>query len=110
MAESSDLSFDSIKNARDLSSADEASIGPNKLYRTGMLSNASLEDATKITSLLSLKTLVDLRSMTELKTDVGLNTNPVFDDFTDIKWSSVRSAREVKSKERYDGKSEVSAR
>jgi hypothetical protein len=103
------LTFDSIKNARDLSSADESFIRPNKLYRTGMLSNASPEDAVKITSGLSLKTLVDLRSLTELKTDDGLNTNPVFDDFTDIKWSSVRSAREVKSKEKYDGKSEASA-
>lgn len=107
--EESQLSFDAVKNARDLASADSSALQPSKLYRTGMLSNATPEDSAKITTGLSLKTLVDLRSLTELKTDEGLNTNPVFSDYTDIKWSSVRSAREVATKEKYDGKSEKSA-
>jgi len=101
-----ELSFDEVKNARDLASADGAIISPNCLFRTGMLSNASPADAEKISNELNLKTLVDLRSLTELKTDDGLNSNPVFGEYVDIRWSSVRSAREVLTKEKYDGKSE----
>lgn len=104
------LEFDAVKNARDIATVKRSCIKSGRIFRTGMLSNASSEDRMKILNDISLKTLVDLRSLTELKTDEGLYENPMFEGYTDIKWSSVRSAREVSTQEKYDGSSEKNFR
>ena len=64
-----------------------------------MPSNASPTSTAQLKHELKIRTLIDLRSLTELKTDETLNSNGVYEGYEDVQWSSVRSAREVGSGE-----------
>ncbi|GMH99948.1 hypothetical protein TrVE_jg4691 [Triparma verrucosa] len=66
-----------------------------------MPSNAKGPDISEWNNL-GIKTLIDLRSKTELESDLTLNTNEVYSDFTSVKWSSIRSPREVDTKTKLD--------
>jgi protein tyrosine/serine phosphatase len=80
------IGFDCIKNARDLSSPPGSPIKPNRLYRTGRLSEASEKDIDFLLSQKQIKTIIDLRSPTELKEDEGLLRFDIFGDFTNLVW------------------------
>jgi hypothetical protein len=75
-----------VKNARDLASTTNSPIQPGRLYRMGRISDATDSDIQLLFQELGLKTLVDLRSPTELKDDATLLRKEVFGDFTDIMW------------------------
>jgi len=90
------IEMEGIKNVRDLSSVEGSPIAPKLLYRAGMLSNATPSDIATLQTQLDIKTLVDLRSLTELKEDLSLSSSPVYDGFTDVQWSSRRTLREVR--------------
>lgn len=77
--------FKTIRNVRDVASVSPL-LRPSRLYRCGMPSNASPSDAASFVSELGIKTLVDLRSGTELREDEGLLSNDVYDGFTDVVW------------------------
>lgn len=77
------LPFDSIKNARDLHSA-ASRIQPGRLYRMGRVAEASDKDL-ELLQKLDFKTLVDLRSPTELKDDRSVMAS-VFDDYVNVVW------------------------
>jgi protein tyrosine/serine phosphatase len=86
--------YDGIKNARDLSSVPGSPITPNILLRTGMPSNASPNDIDYLKNTLKIKTLVDLRSLTELKGDEGLKSQ-VYEGYVDMKWSAHKRLQTV---------------
>lgn len=81
------ICFDNIKNARDLASPPSSKIKPNRLYRTGRLSDASDADIETLFEKFEINTIIDLRSPTELKEDETLQRPEVFSDFTDIVWT-----------------------
>jgi protein tyrosine/serine phosphatase len=80
------IGFDCIKNARDLSSPPGSPIKPNRLYRTGRLSEASEKDVDFLLNQKQINTIIDLRSPTELKEDDGLLRYDIFGDFTNLVW------------------------
>lgn len=88
------ISFDKIKNARDLSSPPSSPVRPNRLYRTGRLSDASDKDIDFLFEESKVQTIVDLRSPTELKDDPTLQRDAVFQDFTSILWAERGRARD----------------
>lgn len=94
--------FQAIKNARDLATVRNSLIQPNRLLRTGRVSDATDEDLNslygRITSpkekndqdgsfSIGIRTLVDLRSPTELKDDLTLEREEVYGDFSNLIWS-----------------------
>jgi len=80
------LSLQKIKNARDLASVRHSPVQPNRLFRTGRVSDASPEDISLLFDELGMKTLVDLRSPTELKDDLTLDREEVFGEYTTLIW------------------------
>jgi hypothetical protein len=68
-----DLNLCCVKNARDLASVAESPIIPNRVYRTGKLSDATSEDIEILLKHRGIRTVIDLRSPTELKEDEGLH-------------------------------------
>ena len=78
------LPLSHVKNARDLCSPVESPIIPGRVYRIGRVSDASTEDLELLFGKLGIKTLVDLRSPTELKDDPTLEREEVFGNFTDM--------------------------
>lgn len=76
---SKDLSKDNslnlccVKNARDLAYVAESPIIPNRVYRTGKLSDATSLDIDILLKQRDIRTVIDLRSPTELKEDEGLH-------------------------------------
>lgn len=78
------LSLVKIKNARDLASVRNSPVQPGRVLRTGRVSDASREDIALLFDQLGVKTLVDLRSPTELKDDPTLDRGEVFGDFTSL--------------------------
>lgn len=76
-----------VKNARDLSSVCNSPIPSNRLYRMGRVSDATPEDIKTLFQDKAIKTLVDLRSPTELKDDVTLERSEVYGDFVSMLWS-----------------------
>lgn len=90
LCEERNLSLEKVKNARDLASVKGSPILPGKLYRMGRISDASDSDIDLLMNKKKIKTLVDLRSPTELKDDPTLLRNEVFDNFTTMVWSERR--------------------
>jgi protein tyrosine/serine phosphatase len=80
------ISLQKIKNARDLSSVRNSPVKPNRLFRTGRVSDATPDDLKVLFDEMKIKTLVDLRSPTELKDDVTLDRPEVFGDFKTLIW------------------------
>ena len=84
------LPFENVKNCRDLASPQNSVVKPNRLYRMGRLSDASSRDIELLLNDLGIKTIVDLRSPTELKDDQTLRRDQVFGDFTNLVWKEGR--------------------
>ena len=78
--------LEKVKNARDLASTPNSPIQPGRLYRMGRVSDATVNDIQLLFQELGIKTLVDLRSPTELKDDTTLLRKEVFGEFTNIVW------------------------
>ncbi|KAL3789654.1 hypothetical protein ACHAW5_002371 [Stephanodiscus triporus] len=76
--------FENIKNARDLASVRNSPVSPNRVYRVGRVSDASSSDLDALFGDIGIKTLVDLRSPTELRDDPSLDRADVFGNFTDM--------------------------
>eukprot|EP00980_Cylindrotheca_fusiformis_P009808 scaffold2157_cov111-Cylindrotheca_fusiformis.AAC.2 len=74
-----------VKNCRDLHSMRNSPIKEGRVFRTGRLGDATEEDQKLLFDELGIKTLVDLRSPTELKDDPALNAD-IFANFTDVVW------------------------
>jgi hypothetical protein len=81
------LNLEKVKNARDLSSVKGSPILPGRVYRMGRVSDATEHDIDLLMKEINLKTLVDLRSPTELKDDPTLQREEVFKDFTTMVWT-----------------------
>jgi hypothetical protein len=90
LCEERNIPLAKIKNARDLASAANSNennpIIPNRLFRTGRVSDATTEDIHLLHDELGIRTLVDLRSPTELKDDMTLDREEVFGDYTNLIW------------------------
>ena len=80
------IDFEKVKNARDLASVRNSPIKPCRLFRTGRISDATGKDLEILHGELGMRTLVDLRSPTELKDDVTLDRDEVFGEFTNLIW------------------------
>lgn len=78
------LPLQKVKNARDLASVRNSPIKPGRVYRIGRVSDATKEDMQILFGDIGVKTLVDLRSPTELKDDPTLEREEVFANFTDM--------------------------
>jgi len=78
------LPLQKVKNARDLSSVRNSPIKPGRVYRIGRVSDATTDDLKILFDDIGVKTLVDLRSPTELKDDPTLEREEVFENFTDM--------------------------
>lgn len=88
------ISFDKIKNTRDLSSLPNSPIIPNRVYRSGRLSDASSADIDYLLNTIGAQTLIDLRSPTELKDDPNLNNHDLFNHFNTLCWNGRRKVKE----------------
>lgn len=86
LSEMRNIKLQQVLNARDLSTCKNSPIKPGKLFRTGRLSDASASDIQLLMDTLQLKTLVDLRSPTELRDDQALMRTDVFGNFTNVVW------------------------
>lgn len=78
------LPLEKVKNARDLASPQNSPIKPGRVYRIGRVSDATEQDLEILFGQIGIKTLVDLRSPTELKDDPTLEREEVFTGFTDM--------------------------
>lgn len=78
--------FQKVKNARDLASVQNSPIQPGRVLRMGRVSDATSDDINLLMEKLQLKTLVDLRSPTELKDDPTLMRPEVFGEFRNVLW------------------------
>jgi protein tyrosine/serine phosphatase len=83
-----------VKNCRDLSSVQNCNIAPNKVIRMGRVSDASEEDLKNY--LHNIKTLVDLRSPTELKEDLSLEGSEVYANYASLVFSERRKGGTVR--------------
>jgi Tyrosine phosphatase family len=94
------LPLDNVKNARDLASVRNSPVRPGRIYRMGRVSDASASDIHLLfggdnddsNGGLHIRTLVDLRSPTELKDDPTLLRVDVFRNFTGIVWQEKHGA------------------
>jgi hypothetical protein len=95
------LPLERIKNARDLSSVRSSPVLPHRVYRIGRVSDATSNDLHTLYDDIGIKTLVDLRSPTELKDDENLDRVEVFGNFTDMVYCENRGGmvKELKSDE-----------
>mmetsp|Transcript_15541 Transcript_15541/g.26242 ORF Transcript_15541/g.26242 Transcript_15541/m.26242 type:complete len:443 (-) Transcript_15541:172-1500(-) len=78
------LPLEKVKNARDLASTENSPIKPGRVYRIGRVSDATEQDLEILYGQIGVKTLVDLRSPTELRDDPTLEREEVFAGFTDM--------------------------
>ena len=104
------LKLEKVKNARDLVSAvtaDKPIIQPGRVFRMGRVSDATEEDISLLMDELDLRTLVDLRSPTELKDDPTLLRSAVFSNFTTVVWKEQGRKRDGCLKELKAGESPV---
>ena len=74
-----------VKNCRDLASTKNSPVKAGRLFRTGRLGDATDEDQELLFEEMGIKTLVDLRSPTELKDDPALMAD-CFANFTGLVW------------------------
>lgn len=86
LCEERNLPFEKVKNARDLASVRNSPIKPGRIFRMGRVSDATAHDIKLLFDEVGFKTLVDLRSPTELKDDPTLMREEVFADFTNVVW------------------------
>lgn len=84
LCEERNLPLEKVKNARDLASARNSPVRPGRVYRIGRVSDATPSDLEVLYGDVGVKTLVDLRSPTELGDDPSLDREEVFKDFTDM--------------------------
>jgi protein tyrosine/serine phosphatase len=84
LCEERNLPLEKVKNARDLASVCNSPILPGKVFRIGRVSDATEKDLDILFGQIGVKTLVDLRSPTELKDDPTLEREEVFSNFTDM--------------------------
>ena len=95
------LPLQNVKNGRDLASVANSPVLPNRVYRIGRVSDATLDDIDHLFGGgggggIGIKTLIDLRSPTELKDDESLDRPEVYADFTDmIFYENRRLVREL---------------
>ena len=102
LCEERNLPLEKVKNARDLSSARNSPVRPHRVYRIGRVSDATSADLRTLYDDIGIKTLVDLRSPTELKDDANLDRIEVYGNFTDMVYHENRDGgvvRELKSDE-----------
>lgn len=85
-----------VKNARDLASVRGSPVRPGRVYRTGRVSDATSDDLDLLFGELGVKTLVDLRSPTELRDDLTLERPEVLVNFTDMVFREYGLHRMVK--------------
>jgi protein tyrosine/serine phosphatase len=85
LCKSRNLPLAKVKNCRDLSSTQNSPVKAGRLFRTGRLGDATDKDQELLFQEMGIKTLVDLRSPTELKDDLALYAD-LFADFTDLIW------------------------
>ena len=78
------LPLSRVKNARDLASVRDSPVKPGRVFRIGRVSDATEDDLELLFGDIGIKTLVDLRSPTELKDDPTLEREEVFGGFTDM--------------------------
>uniref|UniRef100_A0A6V2N8A0 Tyrosine specific protein phosphatases domain-containing protein n=1 Tax=Ditylum brightwellii TaxID=49249 RepID=A0A6V2N8A0_9STRA len=86
ICEERNIKFDEIKNARDIASVNHSPAIGGRVLRLGRPSDASESDISILLNDLKLKTLVDLRSPTELKDDPTLERKELFKDFVSLVW------------------------
>ncbi|KAL7549381.1 hypothetical protein ACHAWF_012653 [Thalassiosira exigua] len=84
LCEERNLPLEKVKNARDLASVRNSPVKPGRVIRIGRVSDATSADLKLLFGDLGVKTLVDLRSPTELKDDPTLEREEVFQNFTDL--------------------------
>uniref|UniRef100_A0A7S2NYU5 Tyrosine specific protein phosphatases domain-containing protein n=1 Tax=Leptocylindrus danicus TaxID=163516 RepID=A0A7S2NYU5_9STRA len=107
------IPFQKIKNARDLNSCNNSPIMPNRVYRMGKVTDATEQDMDILFDELNVRTLVDLRSRTELRdemngvhahhdeedsgADAALSSSErdVFEGFHDLTWSERKGVRSL---------------
>ena len=87
LCEERNLPFEKVKNARDLAGVGGSPVLPGTIYRMGRVSDATESDLTLLMEDIGIKTLVDLRSPTELKDDPTLDRDEVFGDFSSVVWT-----------------------
>ena len=94
------LPLEKVKNARDLASVHHSPVKPRRVYRIGRVSDATPSDLDALFGDIGIKTLVDLRSPTELKDDASLDRPEVVGDFTDmVFYEGSRMVRELRHDE-----------
>lgn len=84
LCEERNLPLQKVKNARDLASVRNSPVKPGRVIRIGRVSDATDADLDILFGDIGVKTLVDLRSPTELKDDPTLEREEVFANFTDM--------------------------
>ena len=94
LCEERNLPFDQVKNARDLASVANSPVKPATIYRMGRVSDATASDLKVLMDDIGIKTLIDLRSPTELKDDPTLEREEVFGNFTSIVWTERGGGRD----------------
>ena len=98
------LPLQKVKNGRDLASVANSPVLPNRVYRIGRVSDATSVDIDRLFGSaggsIGIKTLIDLRSPTELKDDESLDRPEVYANFTDmIFYENRRLVRELRHDE-----------
>lgn len=69
LCEDRNIPFERVKNARDLGSISQSPIKTGRAYRMGKVSDATEKDIKILFNDIGKKTLIDLRSPTELRED-----------------------------------------
>ena len=97
LCEERNLKLEKVKNARDLSSIRDpcGKVQPGRIIRTGRVSDATEKDLSILFDEQNVKTLVDLRSYTELKDDPTLDRKEVFQDYKDLVWDERKDVVKV---------------
>ena len=94
------LPLERVKNARDLASVHNSPVKPRRVYRIGRVSDATTSDLDTLFGDIGIKTLVDLRSPTELRDDPSLDRPEVVGGFTDMVFhEGSRMVRELRHDE-----------
>jgi len=96
--------FERVKNARDLASVRNSPIQKGRVLRMGKVTDATLMDMDLLFNDLGVRTLIDLRSPTELKDEVnGVHDDGhgeekdynVYEGFTNLVWRDTGKVSEV---------------
>jgi len=94
------IPFEKIKNSRDIASAKESSnIRAGRVYRMGRVSDATASDIDILLNDIHIKTLIDLRSPTELKDDPNVDNPDLFQYFHSWLWKRKDKVKDVEYKD-----------